>query len=96
LSHTSGNILLHLISSTQGWRPLIKPEFRDDLFAYLRGIIREMQGAAVIVNGTADHVPMLVRIRPAQSAAEIAPVIKANSCKWVCSKWSSEFAWQSG
>jgi REP element-mobilizing transposase RayT len=40
-----------------------------------------MQGAAVIVNRTADHVHMLVRIRPAQSAAEIARVIKANSCK---------------
>jgi putative transposase len=96
LSHTSGNILLHLIFSTQARRPLIAPEFRHDLFAYLGGIIREMQGTALIINGTSDHVHMLVRIRPAQSAAEVARVIKANSSKWVRAKWSSEFAWQTG
>jgi putative transposase len=96
LSHTSGNILLHLIFSTQGRRPLIKREFRPDLFAYLGGIVREMQASALIINGTADHVHMLLRIRPAQSAAEIVRVVKANSSKWVRAKWSSGFAWQTG
>jgi hypothetical protein len=51
MSHTSGNILLHFIFSTAQRRPLIKPEFRDDLFAYLGGIIREMRGTALIING---------------------------------------------
>ena len=96
LSHTSGNILLHLIFSTQGRRPTIKPEFRNDLFAYLGGIVREMQASALIINGTADHVHMLLRIRPAQSAAEIVRVVKANSSKWVRAKWSLDFAWQTG
>jgi len=40
LPHTPGNILLHMIFSTQGRLPLIKAEFRHDLFAYLGGIIR--------------------------------------------------------
>jgi putative transposase len=96
LSHTSGNIVLHLIFSTQGRRPLIKPEFRHDLFAYLGGIIREMQGTALIINGTADHVHMLVRIRPSHSAAEIARVAKTNSSRWLHEKWSTDFAWQTG
>jgi hypothetical protein len=43
VSHTSGNILLHFIFSTHGRQPLIKPDFRDDLFAYRGGIIREMR-----------------------------------------------------
>jgi len=96
LSHTSGNILLHLIFSTQGRRALITPDFRTDLFAYLGGIIREIQGTALIINGATDHVHMLVRIRPAQSAAEIVRLVKANSSKWVREKWSSDFAWQTG
>lgn len=96
LSHTSGNILLHFIWSTQGRRALIERAFRPDLFAYLGGIIREMQGTALIVNGTADHVHLLIRVRPAQSAAEIARVVKANSSKWVRTKWNREFAWQTG
>ena len=63
MSHTSGNILLHMIFSTQGRLPLIKSDFRADLFAFLGGIIREMDGRALIVNGTADHVHILLRIR---------------------------------
>ena len=35
LSHTSGNILLHLVFGTQERRPLIKPDVRQHLFAYL-------------------------------------------------------------
>jgi len=96
LSHTSGNILLHFIFSTLGRRALIKAEFRGDLFAYLGGIVREMNGAALMVNGAADHVHMLVRIRPVHSSAEIARLVKANSSKWVREKWSREFAWQTG
>ncbi len=55
-----------------------------------------MQGTALIINGTADHAHMLVRIRPAHSAAEIARVVKANSSRWVHEKWNSKFAWQTG
>jgi REP-associated tyrosine transposase len=44
MSHTSGNILLHFIFSTAQRRPLIEPEFRDDLFAYLGGIVRGCTG----------------------------------------------------
>ena len=55
-----------------------------------------MRGTAPIVNGTADHVHVLLRILPVHSAAEIARVIKTNSSGWVRAKWSSNFAWQTG
>lgn len=96
MSHTSGNILLHFIFSTQGRRPLIKPGFRVDLFAYLGGIVREMNGTALIVNGTADHVHMLARLRPVHSAAEVVRIMKANSSRWAHEKWGHEFGWQTG
>ena len=69
MSHTCGNILLHLIFSTRERHPLIETGFRSELFAYLGGIVREMRGTALIINGTADHVHMLVlraryRLRP--------------------------------
>jgi REP element-mobilizing transposase RayT len=96
MSHTSGNILLHFIFSTAQRRPLIKPEFRDDLFAYLGGIIREMHGIALIINGEPDHIHMLVRLRPTHSAAGIMRVVKTNSSRWLREKQSPDFAWQTG
>jgi putative transposase len=96
LSHTAGNLVLHLIFSTKDRRPLITPEIRNDPFAYLDGIIREMTGTALIVNGTADHVHILIRIRPADAAAEITRVVKTNSSRWVHEKYKQRFAWQTG
>jgi len=75
---------------------LIKPEFRDDLFAYLGGIVREMNGTALIINGEPDHVHMLIRVRPVHSAAEIARVGKANSSRWMREKHLARFGWQTG
>ena len=95
MAHTAGNVVIHFIFSTKGRRPLIAASLRPDLFAYLGGIVREMQGTALIINGTADHVHILVRIRPAQSAAEVARVMKANSSRWARAKFK-DFAWQTG
>lgn len=56
-----------------------------------------MQGIALIINGTSDHVHMLVRIRPIQSVAEVARVVKTNSSRWVHEKWpEAGFGWQTG
>ncbi len=95
MPQTCGNVVVHLIFSKER-RPLIKPEIRLDLFAYLGGIIRAMRGTALIINGTADHVHMLVRIRPLQSVAEIARVVKTNSSRWLNENGSTKFAWQTG
>jgi putative transposase len=96
MAHTESNVVLHVIFSTKGRVPAIRPELRADLFAYLGGIIRGMRCTALIVNGTADHVHMLIRVRPAQSVAEIARVVKANSSRWVREKWNRDFGWQRG
>jgi len=96
LSHTAGNLVLHLIFSTKGRQPLITNQIRGDLFAYLGGIVREMKGTALTINGTNDHVHMLIRIRPVQAAADIARAVKANSSKWIHEKWNLQFAWQKG
>ena len=96
MAHTAGNLLVHLIFSTKGRQPLIKPEIRDGMFAYMGGIVREIKGAALIVNGTADHVHMLIRIRPAQSVAEVTRIVKANSSRWAHDKFKARFAWQTG
>ncbi|MFZ0817194.1 MAG: IS200/IS605 family transposase [Candidatus Sulfotelmatobacter sp.] len=96
MAQTCGNVVVHLIFSTKLRKPLITPEIRSDLFAYLGGIARKLHGTALIVNGTCDHVHMLMRIRPSQSIAEIARIVKANSSGWIRKKGYKEFAWQAG
>jgi len=96
MAQTCGNVVVHLIFSTKLRKPLIASNIRSDLFAYLGGIVRELRGSALIINGTCDHVHMLIRIRPAHSVAEIARIVKANSSGWIRKKGHKEFGWQAG
>jgi REP element-mobilizing transposase RayT len=67
------------------------------LHAYLGGIIRNLQGQALRVNGMPDHVHLLVWLPPTVAIAEALRVLKANSSRWVHeSQGHSTFAWQAG
>jgi putative transposase len=98
MPHTSTNLLVHFIFSTKQRCALIKPEFEKNLHAYLGGIVRQIGGAALCINGTRDHVHLLVRIPANHSVSEIARLIKTNSSKWVHEGWPEHhvFAWQTG
>ena len=98
MGHTASNILVHSIFSTKLRAPLITADIADDLRSYIGGIIREMGGRALAINGVSDHIHMLVRVPPARSIAELMRVVKTNSSKWVHEKWPerASFAWQSG
>ena len=96
LPHTCGNLVVHIIFSTKQRLPLIRPELRSDLFAYMGGIVRELRSTAIIINGTADHVHMLVKVRPALAAADLARLVKTNSSRWARTRGNSNFAWQTG
>jgi len=96
VAQTCGNVVVHLIFSTKQRKPVIAPDIQSELFAYLGGIVREIRGAALIVNGTCDHVHMLIRIRPANSIAEIARIVKTNSSGWIRKNGHKDFGWQAG
>ena len=98
MSHTSTNLLVHFIFSTKDRAPLITSEIEGDLHAYLGGIIRELGGVALSINGTPDHVHILVRVPATHSIADLACVMKTNSSRWVHERWSERrgFAWQTG
>jgi REP element-mobilizing transposase RayT len=76
MSHTSTNLLVHFIFSTKDRKPRITPDIESDLHAYLGGIIRELGGVALTINGTSDHVHLLVRLRANMSVADTARVSK--------------------
>jgi len=62
------------------------------------GIVRELNGVALLINGTADHVHLLVRLPPTVSIADALRVVKTNASRWVHEKWPSRsaFTWQIG
>ncbi|MGH9500471.1 MAG: IS200/IS605 family transposase [Terriglobales bacterium] len=98
MGHTSTNLLVHFIFGTKQRAPLITPEIESDLHAYIGGIIREIGGVALAINGIPDHVHILARVPAKHSVAELACLAKTNSSRWVHERWPErrDFAWQTG
>jgi REP-associated tyrosine transposase len=98
MGHTATNVLVHFIFSTRHRAPQISPEVEGDLHAYLGGIIRELGGVAVCINGMNDHVHLLVRMPSTHSVADLARLVKTNSSRWVHERWPQRksFGWQTG
>lgn len=50
----------HLIWSTNGRTPSIRPEWRDDLYAYISGICNNVGCKLLLAGGMPDHVHLYV------------------------------------
>ncbi len=96
MAQTFASLLTHVIFSTKDRRPAISAEFRSDLWAYMAGIVRNLEGKALAINGTRDHVHLLLSLSPTQAIADVVRVVKANSSRWVNQDRRRNFAWQSG
>jgi putative transposase len=67
MAHTYTNLLVHVIFSTKERVPSLDAGMKPRLFAYIGGIIRELGGVALLINGPSDHVHILALL-PAKTA----------------------------
>ncbi len=98
MGQTLTNLTIHIIFSTKGRVPVINKEIKTDLMAYLGGIVRKHKATPLIINGTSDHVHMLVEIPPTLSVSELMKFVKGNSSHWLNQNnlLEQKFSWQDG
>jgi putative transposase len=98
MAHTFTNLLSHIIFGTSNHRPIIDAEWRGEVHAYIGGIVREIGGTALAVNGIADHVHIIAKLPPTVATSDAVRLIKTNSSKWIREGYGrrSKFGWQKG
>jgi len=98
MPHSVASLLVHVIVSTKDRASDLSPELAARLFPYLAGIVRERKGVPLIMNGPADHVPLLVYIAATESISDLLRVVKTNSSRWVHEQFPEHkrFGWQAG
>jgi len=98
MGHTLTNLLSHIVFGTKERMPLITADLRARLFSYLGGIVRNLGGTVIAINGTASHVHILAELKPSTSVSEAVRVLKSNSSRWVHELGArfSKFGWQTG
>jgi putative transposase len=98
MAHTFTSLHAHLIFSTKERKPFLTSELRDRLFPYMGGIIREMKGVALIVNGVEDHVHILAGMPSTIAVSDFMRDLKSNSSSGVKETFAAhrDFGWQTG
>ena len=87
----------HLVFSTKERRPIITPEWRERLHAYLGGVLNEMKAVPQAIGGVADHVHLLVGLKATHCLADVMRDLKRASSEWVHDTIRDRtFAWQEG
>jgi putative transposase len=98
MAHSYTNLICHVVFSTKDRRRLITADLASRLHAYLAGGIKSEGGSPILINGTVDHIHILMKFRADRALSELLRAVKANSSKWDHGTFPAErsFAWQSG
>ena len=95
---TFSNLLFHIIYSTKYRKPAIRPDWEDDLYGYIGGLVRDRKGTLLKIGGVENHVHLLAKLSPTIAISDVLRMIKTNSSKWINERAdvTRKFEWQSG
>ena len=98
MANTYSQIYSQTVFAVEGRLSLIRPEFKEDLYKYIAGIVTNQGQKLISINGMSDHVHILIGLRPAMALADLVREIKADSTNFINKKkWvRGRFSWQEG
>ncbi|MFZ0061898.1 MAG: IS200/IS605 family transposase [Pyrinomonadaceae bacterium] len=98
MANTFSRIYIQAVFAVSGRQSLIMPKFKEELYKYITGIVRNQGQKLIAINGVEDHLHMLIGLRPAMALADLIRDVKADSSNFVNdNKWvRGKFSWQEG
>ena len=98
MANTFSQIYIQTVFAVSGRLSLITQDFKEELHKYIAGIVRNKGQKLISINGMADHLHILIGLRPAMALANLVRDIKSDSSDWVNRRRLArgEFAWQEG
>jgi putative transposase len=98
MANTYTQLHFQLIFAVKYRQALIDPSWEEQLHKYISGIIMEYKHKLICINGTEDHIHIVIGYRPTQLLPDLLKEIKENSSKWINKNYftSEKFEWQGG
>jgi REP element-mobilizing transposase RayT len=90
--------LVHFAWGTANREPLLHKSWRDNLYAFIGGVLENKKAKLLAAGGVVDHIHVLASLPATMSLAEAAAAMKANSSRWIHQNapQSKGFDWQKG
>ena len=98
MANTFSRIYIQTVFAVSGRMSLITNDYKEELYRYITGIVRNQGQKLLQINGMPDHVHILIGLRPAMAIAELVRDIKSDSSDWINRRrlTRGKFAWQEG
>ncbi|OXG06322.1 REP element-mobilizing transposase RayT [Flavobacterium araucananum] len=98
MANTYTQIHIHFVFAVKFRQAIIHNDWKEELYKYIAGIIRNNNHKLLAINGVSDHIHVLIGIRPAQSISDLMKNIKQDSSKWINTNkfLKIHFEWQEG
>jgi REP element-mobilizing transposase RayT len=97
MASTYSSLLYHLVFGTKSREPWILPAWRGRLHEYLGGTMAGLGGVSQGVGGVADHVHLLIGLKPSHCLSDVVRELKKASSAWVHDTLPCPaFSWQEG
>ncbi|MGI8542875.1 MAG: IS200/IS605 family transposase [Aridibacter sp.] len=98
MANTYSQIYIQIVFAVYGRENLIKSEWKDELYKYITGIVKNKKQKLLAINGVADHIHILLNIKPNIALSDLVRDIKANSSRFINEKKyiKGKFSWQEG
>jgi len=95
---TFTQIYIQAVFAVKGRSNLLQKPWREEVFKYMAGIIKNKGQKPIIVKGVADHVHLFIGLRPAMALSDLIRDVKNNTTNFINEqKWiRGRFAWQEG
>jgi REP element-mobilizing transposase RayT len=98
MANTFSQIYIQTVFAVNGRLSLIRPEFKEEIYKYITGIVRNQGQKLIAINGMQNHVHILIGLKPSMALANLVREIKADSSNFVNEKRfvRGKFSWQEG
>ena len=98
MTNTYTQIHIHSVFVVQNRECIILEHWKDELYKYITGIVKNNKHKLLAINGMPDHIHILIGFRPVQSLSELMQDVKGSSSKWINEKGfvKGRFSWQEG
>jgi len=95
---TFTQIYVQLVFAVQNREAVLARNIRPRVFEYMSGIITTMKHKSIIVNGTSNHVHILLGLNPTISVSDTVHDIKRSSSLFINNEklCAGRFSWQEG
>jgi putative transposase len=98
MAGTFSQIYIQSVFAVQGRENYLQKSWRDEVFKYMAGIVKNKGQKPIIINGVADHVHLFIGLKPSMAISDLIRDVKNNTTNFINEqKWiSGKFFWQEG